>query len=206
MRLLAAIPSAPLVLGGGHDLALLAQLGPSGPLAGPMGLFMVIFFVIFIVILLSFFFRLAMGAAEWTDNNRQPVLTVPARVVTKRTAVSVYSRAGNVGENWPARSSTSYFTTFEFATGERREFRLGASEYGLLAEQDRGELSCQGTRYLGFNRDRNRPLAGESRPAVEPPPVANGDGFCPACGAPVRQGFKYCPGCGQPVPEFQSQS
>jgi hypothetical protein len=57
MRLLAAIPSAPPVLGGGHDLALLAQLGPSGPLAGPMGLFMVIFFIIFIVILLSFFFR-----------------------------------------------------------------------------------------------------------------------------------------------------
>ena len=32
------------------------------------------------------------------------------------------------------------------------ELQLSGTEYGLLAEGDQGELSFQGTRYLGFER------------------------------------------------------
>ena len=32
---------------------------------------------------------------------------------------------------------------------------MTGTEYGLLAEGDRGKLTFQGTRYLGFERQRN---------------------------------------------------
>ena len=32
------------------------------------------------------------------------------------------------------------------------EFAIRGTEYGLLAEGDRGKLTFQGTRYLGFQR------------------------------------------------------
>lgn len=34
------------------------------------------------------------------------------------------------------------------------EFAMDGAEYGLLAEGDRGRLTFQGTRYLGFERER----------------------------------------------------
>ncbi len=46
----------------------------------------------------------------------------------------------------------SDFVTFELEKGERIELGVKGSEYGMLAEGDRGRLSYQGTRYLGFER------------------------------------------------------
>ena len=37
-------------------------------------------------------------------------------------------------------------------SGDRMEFAIRGTEYGLLAEGDRGKLTFQGTRYLGFQR------------------------------------------------------
>ena len=42
--------------------------------------------------------------------------------------------------------------SFEVESGDRMEFELRGSEYGLLAEGDLGKLTFQGTRYLGFER------------------------------------------------------
>ena len=50
-------------------------------------------------------------------------------------------------------SSTSYYATFEVESGDRMELSVSGREYGLLAEGDRGRLSFQGTRYLGFERE-----------------------------------------------------
>ena len=47
---------------------------------------------------------------------------------------------------------TRYFATFEMDNGKRVELSVKDSEYGMLAENDRGCLSFQGTRYLGFER------------------------------------------------------
>jgi hypothetical protein len=52
----------------------------------------------------------------------------------------------------PATSSTTYYVTFEEETGERRELQVSGSEYGQLAEGDRGHLIHQGSRYKGFTR------------------------------------------------------
>ena len=49
-------------------------------------------------------------------------------------------------------TSTSYYVTFQFESGDRSEFSLSGSQYGMLAENDTGMLTFQGTRYLGFER------------------------------------------------------
>jgi hypothetical protein len=99
--------------------------------------------VVFIIILV----QIGKQVAEWAVNNRRPVLSVPARVVTKRSATS-----GNVSQTTGGHVSTAYYATFELETGERKEFSLYGKEYGLLAEGDDGILTYQGTRYHGFER------------------------------------------------------
>ena len=49
-------------------------------------------------------------------------------------------------------SSTTYYVTFQVASGDRMELCVGGPEYGMLVEGDFGDLSFQGTRYLGFQR------------------------------------------------------
>ena len=44
------------------------------------------------------------------------------------------------------------FVTFQVKSGDRMELSVTGAEYGLLVEGDLGDLSFQGTRYLGFQR------------------------------------------------------
>jgi hypothetical protein len=99
--------------------------------------------VVFIIIAV----QIGKQVAEWADNNSRPVLSVPARVVTKRSATS-----GSVSSNTGGSVSTSYYATFELEGGERKEFSLYGKDYGMLAEGDEGTLTYQGTRYHGFQR------------------------------------------------------
>ncbi|WP_155922224.1 DUF2500 domain-containing protein [Bacillus sp. EB01] len=98
------------------------------------------FVLVFGIIIFSF----VKGAKEWSDNNKQPRLIVPAKVVSKRTQVR--------GGHNDTSAHTSYFVTFEVESGDRMEMHINGNEFGLLAEGDYGELSFQGTRYLGFSR------------------------------------------------------
>ena len=190
----------------------LAQFGSPGFSSGPPAIFMFFFVVIFIVVIGGILFTVGKGVVEWTDNNQQPVLTVPAKVVTKRTQTRVDSSANTMGGNDTATfnsgrttSSTSYFATFEFSSGDRKEFKLSAHEYGLLAEQDVGNLTFQGTRYQGFQR-ANAPAAAPTEAADPASPVAptlaGEPAFCPFCGVEVTAAFKFCPKCGKPQPEY----
>ena len=43
--------------------------------------------------------------------------------------------------------------TFQVESGDRMEFEVDGSDYGLLVQSDIGKLSFQGTRYLGFERN-----------------------------------------------------
>ncbi|MBU8918714.1 DUF2500 domain-containing protein [Neobacillus sp. 114] len=103
-----------------------------------------IFPIIFIIVFGFIIFSFAKGMKEWSNNNKQPRLNVDAKVVSKRTKVS-----GGAGD---APSSTWYFVTFQFESGDRTEFKVDGREYGHLAEGDTGELIFQGTRYHGFTR------------------------------------------------------
>jgi hypothetical protein len=107
------------------------------------GLIFVFFFVVIGIIVVM----MAKNVAEWANNNRQPVLSAPARVVAKRSETS-----GNLTSNTGGMVSTWYYATFEMEEGERQEFQVPNRAYGMLAEGDKGTLRYQGTRYHGFER------------------------------------------------------
>ena len=111
----------------------------------------VFFFIIFAIVLGAFIFNIVRGIRTWKHNNSQPRLAVDAKVVSKRTNVinHMHNDANNVNNY---HTSTSYYATFEVESGDRMEFHVDGSEYGMLAEGDEGKLSFQGTRYLGFDR------------------------------------------------------
>ncbi|WP_217559481.1 DUF2500 domain-containing protein [Paenibacillus sp. GbtcB18] len=120
---------------------------------GMFGLVSALFPLVFIAILAFIAFTLVKSILQWNHNNKQTILTVEARVATKRTAVSHHHSASN--ESMHSHSTdTSYFVTFEVESGDRIEFRISGSEYGQLVEGDMGKLNFQGTRYLGFARHR----------------------------------------------------
>ena len=73
-------------------------------------------------------------------NDASPRVTAPAQVVTKRTHVR--------GDH----AHTTYFTTFQFESGDRLELEIPRDRFGYLVEGDRGKLTFQGTRFLDFLR------------------------------------------------------
>lgn len=112
-----------------------------------------IFFGIFALVIVL---NIGKGVSEWADNNRQPVLSEEVLLVTKRLEAG-HSLHHHQGHSFQARGGhgpTSYYVTFEFASGIRREFAIDGEEYGMLAEGDAGTLTYQGTRYQGFVRHR----------------------------------------------------
>jgi len=113
-------------------------------------LFMAVFSFIFVFIII----KVVQGAKQWKRNNDSPVLTVDAKVVTKRSDVS-YRHHNNMSNNSMnmGYSSTYYYVTFEVASGDRMEFQVADTEYGMVTEGDKGSLTFQGTRYLSYVRD-----------------------------------------------------
>ncbi|MCZ2258148.1 DUF2500 domain-containing protein [Sporosarcina sp. G11-34] len=108
------------------------------------------FTIVPILIIGVFIFIIIKGAAEWGSNNNAPKLTVPAKVVAKRTSTS--GGTHHSSDNMHSTTTTSYYVTFQFESEDRSEFSLSGSKYGMLAEGDTGMLTFQGTRYLGFER------------------------------------------------------
>lgn len=99
-------------------------------------------------------YRLVQTGRQWKRNNDSPVLTVDATIATKRMDVSNYQHASMTNNTMDASYSTSYYyVTFQVASGDRMEFEVQSEEYGMLAEGDRGKLTFQGTRFLGYVRE-----------------------------------------------------
>lgn len=117
------------------------------------GVFMALFILVFLMILGTFLAMLLRGIGQWSRDNRAPRLTVGALVAAKRTNVSHHRHSGAGGVGHTA-SSTTYYATFEVESGDRMELQLSGQDYGLLAEGDRGYLTFQGSRYLGFEREQ----------------------------------------------------
>lgn len=113
------------------------------------GGFQVMFSIVFLVIICVFVTILVKNIGEWGKNNQSPRLTVDATVVTKRGQILHHNHAG---DSTGYHTSTSYYVTFQVESGDRMEFHVEGTEYGMLVEGDKGRLSFQGTRYLGFER------------------------------------------------------
>lgn len=110
-------------------------------------MFQIMFTVIFVLVIGVFIATAVSGISQWNKNNNSPRLTVPATIVAKRANASRHR-----GANGHRHTSTSYYVTFQMDSGDRMELHVAGHEYGLLVEGDRGNLSFQGTRYLGFER------------------------------------------------------
>lgn len=113
------------------------------------GGFQILFFLIFTLVIGMFIVTAVRGIGQWRKNNNAPRLTVDATVVSKRTDVTRHHHHDPTGFDHTS-SSTWYYATFQVASVDRMEFSLSGQEYGLLAEGDMGQLTFQGTRYLGF--------------------------------------------------------
>lgn len=100
--------------------------------------------ILFMVVLALFATVIVKSVSRWSRNNRSPVVTTMARLVTKRS--QTYGGSGESG------AGTAYFATFETPAGERFELPVPARESGLIAEGDTGELTYQGTRFKSFAR------------------------------------------------------
>ena len=103
----------------------------------------VMFVLVFGIIIVT----MVRGIGEWNKNNQSPKLTVPATVVAKRSDVHRGIET--------MHTFTSYYVTFQVESGDRMEFEISDTEYGMLAEGDRGMLTFQGTRYLNFQRNES---------------------------------------------------
>ena len=115
------------------------------------GLMSIIVPVIFIIVIVMFIVTAVKGIGQWSKNNNSPRLTVPVTVVSKRTNVSRHVHATGDGAHHH-HTSTTYYVTFQVESGDRMEFHVPGHEYGMLIEGDTGNLTFQGTRYLGFER------------------------------------------------------
>ena len=119
-------------------------------------MFNIMFVLVFGIVIVMFIVTAVKGISTWNKNNHSPRLTVEATVVSKRQNTSVHHH-NNAGDATGAHgmhtaTSTTYYATFQVASGDRMELLVGGREYGMLAEGDFGELTFQGTRYLGFER------------------------------------------------------
>lgn len=116
---------------------------------GLFGFMEILFPCFFIVFFGVFVFIAVKGISQWNKNNHSPRLTVPARIVAKRTNVSHHHNGTDMHHH---HTSTTYYVTFEVESGDRMELSMSGSEFGMLVEGDRGRLTFQGTRYLSFER------------------------------------------------------
>ena len=109
-----------------------------------MELFVVLFFILFFAVI-------AKNIAQWFKNENSPRLTVPAVIVDKQRKTHHHHSGGH------HHHTHSYHVTFQVESGDRMELKVIRSEYDMLLGGDRGRVSFQGTRYLGFERGLEEP-------------------------------------------------
>ena len=116
-------------------------------------IFQIMFTLAFLLVIGMFIVIAVKGISQWNKNNHSPRLTVPATIVAKRTNVShhYHHNHGGTGMHHTTHSTT-YYVTFQVESGDRMELHVAGQEFGMLIEGDRGNLTFQGTRYLGFER------------------------------------------------------
>ena len=104
--------------------------------------FIFVFALLIFVVVGGIIAAVVLAVAKSRRDSQSPVITAPARLVTKRQE---FSSSGSM-------PSTRHFATFELENGGRLEFAMDAPVYGQLAEGDFGQLSFQGSRLLWFQR------------------------------------------------------
>lgn len=113
--------------------------------------FSALFCIVFIGVIAIIIFGITSSIKESMKNNASPVLTVDTFIVTKRQNDTHHTTV-DANNNTSTHFTTDYYVTFQVESGDRLEFIVSGKEYGMMAENDRGKLTFQGTRFLGFQR------------------------------------------------------
>lgn len=93
-------------------------------------------------------YRIARRVRRSIINYCSPQKTYHAVVIDKRQeTVALQSAIG-----YRHYVETEHYVTFQFRDGDRREYYVDGSDYGLLREGDRGVLMLQGTWFCEFDR------------------------------------------------------
>lgn len=108
--------------------------------------FVSVLFSVIATIVVSSVITIAIGIVH---NSIYPVIAREALVVAKRHTCGKNSSQTRHphSDNLPQ----SYYVTFEFAGGERQEFRIGSKDYDCLPEGEQGILHSQGSWFKGFD-------------------------------------------------------
>ena len=118
-------------------------MGGFGMMGGMVSL---MFFVVFIGVVIIIGMVVVKMLRESGRNHMAPILSVQATVIGKRAEMR--------------NNYTWYYVTFQVESGDRLEYNVMNTEFGMLAEGDSGKLTFQGGRYMGFERyaqGQNRP-------------------------------------------------
>ncbi len=108
-----------------------------------------VFFIFFGLIFVAI---IAVMISIKRKNDRSPIVTVKARVSSKRIETKTKTwGAMSPGKPRPKSRFRCYYLTFFIESeGGDRSFSVGRDEYEQTPEGASGELSYQGGRYLGF--------------------------------------------------------
>lgn len=96
--------------------------------------------IVMLVIVVAVIVVLAVVLSKGSKSKNMPQVTVNAFVIGKR-------------ENVTPDYIALYYVAFQFENGERVELCVDGASYGVIVEGDRGLLTFQGTRFLGFQRN-----------------------------------------------------
>jgi len=106
-----------------------------------------IFSVIFFIVTWTFIIVFIKVVTKWSINNKQPILDVECTVISKKleTKTSINSSKSN-------KTLTNYYITFELKSTKIIELKVNKREYCMIKENDKGRLTFQCTKFLGFQR------------------------------------------------------
>lgn len=115
---------------------------------------MEIMLVLIIAIFTAIFFRCIF---EWTINKCSAMESVDAFVVAKQQGMiqQQIPNAGDAtgGHGFTLQEQSWYKITFRMSDNTEKEFNVDNQSFRELKEGEKGILTYQGTRYLGFKKD-----------------------------------------------------
>ena len=115
---------------------------------------MEIMLVLIIAIFTAIFFRCIF---EWTINKCSAMESVDAFVVAKQQGMiqQQIPNAGDAtgGHGFTLQEQPWYKITFRMTDSTEKEFKVDNQSFRELKEGEKGILTYQGTRYLGFKKD-----------------------------------------------------
>ena len=113
-----------------------------------------IFNIFSMLVLFMIFVTIGLGISQWVKNNNSPRETVKAKVVDKKSEVTYIQQEQN--GMMTSAPQWSYYIVFEFENSDDKKvvkkMVVSGKEYKRICEGDCGDLTFQGTRYIGFEK------------------------------------------------------